>query len=455
MPMKDTTPAAGQNAAEAQDQQPEYGLDYPNWLLLSTAVLTGVAGPAAKFRSLGPAESVTAPSLLLPIDCSRLQMLLGRLLQAPRELQAVLLQQSSGLRVDLLEHSKFGGALPGSNNDMRVPRNVREHHAQVLEPGSRDNTHLSGDRLDALLRPTYLLEYPVPGISEAMLANCHGGRGLVITSVDKSLSNSERKTVLRLLNGAMVETSVKRRRGRLHEIAGGQLQQVRASTILQMSAGAFNAMAMDPDIAAAFVMVQPTARGLKPERLYASTAYTEAIMNVVDARRAGEIMERGMTDRVKAAEFARQHLELMQEIEDARDPALRAFATLPMALAWTLCMLYPGKGPDDLVLNHAVPLTRKLMQRQQQFLEKLRSEKQRAKEAQQRAGIIKRISDRGPMTQRELARSFSRQSHADYGGALQDLIAMGALKTDGRLLQLASPGHRASTRRRPAVNSRC
>ena len=126
-----------------------------------------------------------------------------------------------------------------------------------------------------------------------------------------------------------------------------------------------------------------------------------------------------------------------------------------MALAWTLCMLYPGKGPDDLVLNHAVPLTRKLMQRQQQFLEKLRSEKQRAKEAQQRAGIIKRISDRGPMTQRELARSFSRQSHADYGGALQDLIAMGALKTDGRLLQLASPGHRASTRRRPAVNSRC
>lgn len=431
---------------EPQAQRQAYGLDFASWLLLSTAVLAGVAGPAARFRALGPAEPVIGPSLLLQPDCPRLRLLLGRLLNEPLELQNSLVRQSSGLRGDLLEHAKFGGPLPTLHSDMSLPRGFRESYSAMLE-SRNDDFNPEPDRIDALLRPMFLLTNPAHGISDSLVANCHAGQTLVSMLLEKPLPTVERQALLRLLNGTMVESDTKRSKARVHQVAGGQIQSLRASIIFQANAISLKALAMDTELAAAFVMAVPAASGSKPERLLAGGYYADAIRQVVDARRTGTFVEAQMRNRAKAMAFSQQHLEFLEDVENANDPALTAFASLPMALGWALRLLYPrSKEPDELILKHAVPVAHTLMQRQQKVLERLRKAEAFAKKARDKARLVRRIGKGGPMTRRQVARGLQQQSQAQYGQLLQELIEDGVVKVDGKLLELAS-AHKPATAR--------
>lgn len=390
----------------------------------------------------------------MPAESIRLQLLFNRLLQAPRELQETLIQRSGCLRSDLLERIQFGDPLAVHQNAPGSSMGVRDYHVSALEE-SHDSTHMSTTRLDALQRPMFLLENPAKGISESMVSMCHAGHALILTSLENIMPNAERQTLLRLLSGTMIERDAKRRKGRLHQVAGSQLQRVQGSAILRANTNALNAMILDPDIAGAFVAVIPADSGTIPSVFHPSDSYAEAIRKVIEARRTGALVACEMLDTVNARKFASQHLEFLREIENARDPALRAFSSLPMALAWTLSVLSPdAKQSDDWVLRHAVPSARKLMRRQQKLLARLRNEELLAKTARVKARLTRRLGNCGPMTRRELARGLSRQNISDYGIPLQELIDGGLVKADGGILQLAPSGPTASTRRRPA-NIRC
>lgn len=438
------------------------GVDEVTFLAMASAVLTGLAPPESGWDLGHQIDHKIAPNIIIPSEGVLQLRGLADLLSLARLLQERLRHTSGQFRQEILEAVRYGR--PGRRPDGPWETDPARIHTQALrydathpdEPVSLAGSFehdlkdsVSAIREEALRHPTILLSNPKLAELRTLMESCHLGRSLVCgTATDLLLANVRKG---RKAGEPSPRNFADYIQGFDHVLTRGKgltplggIHYCQASTIIQ---------ATQPELALLagrtrtpldqFAIVQsrsPAAQGTSTEANSHTflTAFNNAVKSLVDTRRAGLADVRGLRSPENAQIFRRRHLEFLRSLEEAKTPAA-GLANLPLAMAWTLSALVPNKDMDAVILGLVFPYAKALLKRHVTAIEEAGTRQRVAKQPEREVAIVQRISERGPLTFRELVRSFSRQKKALYEPAVKRLVAEGVILRDDEGLLSAGP----------------
>lgn len=444
----------------------EEGVDEVTLLAQTSGVLLGLGGAGTGWNDGRAVIRGIAPSLLLPAASPLQSRLQRQLLSYPRILQGRLQQASGRLREELLQLAQFG-ITSGKPNTAGLADNFKaggammEHfNALMLDredqrrlgfPVVRDSDYhvkVSSTREEALRRPSFLLDAPRPADLPDLLSKCHAGEAIVCGAAGPLLFPSARQ---------------RGRKGRLAPRSFVDCLEGFDGELLPRSPGLTplggighlqitNAMlTIEPDQIAALAEHEPALLGhflvLKASTPPSFEADDEddfnarvqkAVVAVLDRRRGGDADVRAMRDPGEAKEFRRLRLGFLRRLENHMGNA-STLACLPETLAWTIRTLHPDEDVDALVLSVAIPYAEILVKRHIAAIEEAQNAKTAETEAGKARALVQRISEGGPMKERDLKRKFSDQRNCVLQPALRRLLSEGILTKDEEGLVCLGP----------------
>jgi len=431
------------------------GISPEAWLVQAAGVLGGVAGPLAGWREGDGLDREIAPNLLLSGGQLSGWTFRGRFLRLPRDLQELLRRKSRHLRTEVLEVARYGTTGGGRKtlDESDISRHALDEHRKQTCQGigageasaclgqlaGRDAVQSAGSlREESLLRPSFLVEHPDPAGLPELLADCHFGRALLVGELADWLgpprSRSRKGAGARGLEGFLSGLDCRQppRPGLLSPMCDHVF--VRVSAILFAGEEELAALkSRRSSLLGKFVVVEGTgtprdvpARPEDPLFWKLEAAVKSAVMG----RRTGHASVMEFRDPDKLAEFRRRRAEFHRRLDAARQP-VAGFACLPNALAWCVAFMLRGMDADDAVLATAVPAAETLLERHLSLLAGLEVRERKARTTDRERKIVERIRQRGPMSFRELVRTFSDQSRETNHPAVRRLVDEGVLELDG------------------------
>jgi len=431
------------------------GIPPEAWLVQAAAMLGGVAGSFAGWKEGDGLDREISPNLLLSGGQVSGWRFRGRFMRLARDMQDLLRRKSGHLRTELLEVARHGTA--GGGRRTIGSRDVSVHgfdkHREELGSGVRpgeEDTRLRqlamGDvvqsveslREEALLRPGFLLEHPDPASLAELLPDCHFGRALMVGELaewlDPARRRSRRRAGTRGLDGFLSGFDCRRpaRPGLLSPLCDHVF--VRVSAILFAEEEDLRTLKNHhSSLLGKFVVIGGEGTGgevpASPEDpLFGSLE--SSLKYAIMTRRTGLPLVAKFRDAGKLAEFRRRRAEFHRRLDEAPQP-VSGLACLPNALAWTVAVMLGGSDADDAVLATAVPVSETLLERHLSLLAGLEVRERKARTADRERKIVERVRRRGPMSYRELVRTFSDQSRETNHPAVRRLVDEGVLELDG------------------------
>ncbi len=417
------------------------GLREEETCLLAAAVMRGSAGSRFPDGSLLGDVMLPKADLIFVTPGGFAPPALDALLGPIRQIDRQLRERFGLFRVDTLQ-SAIHGAVGKGEDESKVPfratTDALNNHQHVLEPHPTDRNprdpydkdmipEAATSRYRTVMRPTLLLENPLPGKLEELVAECHESEAFAPGIRLERLSArpaGEIDTLEHLMDGGLV--NLPDRLGRLSVVTGesGLLHAIFLADAVSFPAAALSL----PGVLKRCIVLGGEVPGipdtLDEEMIHVfANRFRRAVQSLLNARRRGHLPDHFAPPDWELA-FRRHELEFRYECLAAPHPCPAA-ARLPALLAWACSHLVriDGSGMIDLVMGYS----RRLLERQREWLGMLeRGSRLLQWEALARQ-LCDKISRKQPIKRRDLIRSFDIQRTERYLPVLSVLIDAGVL----------------------------
>jgi len=432
------------------------GIDPDNALALATSVLGGLAGPVGYIELPRGMEHLPAMHLIVPATQGMLPHASNLLLSPARRMNRQILETMAGINpaaLNYIRHGSFAGdpekARPYDDIESVLLSDLRKGPAFDLDANFICSGEFDFDpdplqrRVEAITRPTLILESPALADIQKLLPGCHLSHTLgADISLDNLVSSPKRKKevdqLLRLMNGTEVLMPSPKYPVSIEHNRPARLQAIfRANTVTLRQ--------LVPDIIPlleqSLILVNThTPTHPNPTASYFSELFCRTTSRIAVLRRNGMPLVAKFTTSETASRFQGEFSSFIATCDASPVPIGSSIRNLPQSMTWALMMLrqhmkqYQPPG-DDEVITAVFDACHHLLRRHCQQVEAVLHSAEQEELIRRARKIVRRIQEKQLISFSGLVRTFDQQRTSLYRPVVDLLVEAEVLdrQPDGKL----------------------
>ncbi len=450
------------------------GTNADNAMAMAASILTGMAGPGATLRMPWGNVPLQGLNLLVRDRKGNTSMALEMLLSPLRIFNMQVLGSMAGTNRKMLDHVQAGTF---ATNPARANPNGRTEciglqklqdsimpEQSWKEVTSASDLSPSGAvlRMEAIRRPAVLLEGARFSELKTLLLGCHRLSALAVLRLAPELDSPDRKKLLATLVDLMDGIELKIPQGRT--IQGIELNHpAKVNAIFRLDQPTWERLHGDaPQLLERGLLVADDTPPASHEPRAAGAAafndfYMSAINEIGVTRRDGLLLQVGFDSTDAAVTFQKNLLDHNTSCNALPHEVGPTPRNLPTALAWSLLALrrqmtgqHAAHAPtDEQIIKLSFAAAGRLLARHHGILANMESAATRESMLAIASRLVLKVRGKGPITERNLVRSFTCQKISIYRPVIDALVDEQVLEvTPEGLLQL---GRRSFEDAQPAL----
>ncbi len=434
-----------------------HGTDIDHALALTASIFSGLAGPGPILGQPWGNTPVPALNLLLQETASNTSSALETLLHPVRQFNRRVLETMAGTNRLMLEHLHFGTfatdpakANPLGNTESVVLRDLRQkaHTDKYEEISSLSDLNPAANTLrrDSMLHPAVWLEGARFDHLKQLVRGCHRFTALAILKLTPALDAPNREAqleaLIELLDGCEILIPQNK-----HTLGIEPHRQAKLHTIMRLDRQAWERIYFEaPQLLDRTLLIPNNGPAVFAANTEAATlfqhAYLRSIKTIGVTRRNGSTIEVEFSDPEAAVRFQKQVHEHAAACDAMAFDVGSTARNLPVVLAWTMLILSQHLGDyappaEDQIIDASFEVSRRLVARHHQCLETMATASKRATMLALASQLVRKVRDKQPIGERDLARCFNDQRMTRYRPVIEVLVHAQVLElTPASLLQL-------------------
>ena len=436
------------------------GLDAPTAVGLMAMVAGGLGGKRATLEGLAGETPLPRCTTIMLEDDGTAAAALDQLLQVPREIQDQLRERFSRFSPEVLKEVLEGAKSKSGFVSPEEHENLDRHSEAVFGLNGNDgavdgNDNFESDwmpepamrRLDAMFRPSFLVEDPSGERMQAELGLCHGAVGLMYGGKSlrlRKLTGRAAVSVREVMHGTRTPVP----KG-LTGCMGKVMERAEADVILHADVEDWQDEKFAEELNKA-LLIQAEVREI-PEDLDVRAVKSAG-------RRWGRTMQQIVASRLRGVpsvaspegvEFARRMQAYRQECEELEVGA-SAVRDLPLRIYWVMEAL-TREGSDAGLIGDVFRYAGQLRSRHLVLEERVMAERLVSRQILLAGSLRDRIAEHQPIGFRDLVRTFNDQKSAKYEPVLRLMLEAGLILEDDERIYRVGPNRDVEKGMRAAV----